>query len=145
MPDNFRQETVIQALVRMQIEPYYTDYVQYRSKTIKQIKTEHSGFDINDLAYVLRTQESFLELSKYLLSDVAYSWAISDAPVGTEVQEIAYSVSSEAFDLIHYNIENKEVQKMIGNGYIEDYTPFLKPLYDWMQKNYGKYQIKRIW
>jgi hypothetical protein len=34
---------------------------------------------------------------------------------------------------------------MIGKEDIEDYTPYLKPLYDWMQKNYGKYKIRRIW
>ena len=143
-PENFRRETVIEALARMRVEPYYSDYVKKRTLTMEQIKDDKwLDFSLEDFVYVLGTQESFLELSNYLLSNKPYSTIVIDYEDHPEHRH--YPVSDNAFILIRDNIENEEVQKMLGNGYIEDRTPYLKPLYEWMQKNYGKYKIKRIW
>ena len=141
-PDNFERKTVIAALVRMRIEPYYSDYVKSRTRTLEQVKAEHPGFEIDELVDVLRTQESFLELSKYLLSDVAYKWAPREIP---PYGSIPYPMYQGAFGLIRDNIKNEDIQQLIGGIRIQDASTVVVPLYDWMQKNYGKYKIKRIW
>jgi hypothetical protein len=142
-PDNFNQEVVIEALARMRVEPYYNGYVKSRMpRTLEQVNKERPGFDIEDFVYVIGTQEAFLELSKYLLSDVPYRIEIADN------QESSYStsfpISNDAFYLIQDHIENEDLQDMIKGK--SPYTPgVFKQTYDWMQKNYGKYKIRRIW
>ena len=143
--EDYQKEKIIEALTRMRVEPYYSDYVKKRTLTMEQIKDEDKWLDfkIEDFVNVLGTQEAFLELSNYLLSNKPYSTIVIDYEDHPEHRH--YPVSDNAFILIRDNIENREVQEMIGKKSIEDYTPYLKPLYDWMQKNYGKYKIKRIW
>jgi hypothetical protein len=143
--EDSQKETVIEALVRMHVEPYYSDYVKKRTLTMEQIKDENEWleFKLDDFVDVLGTQEAFLELSKYLLSNKPYSTIVIDYKDHTEYRHSP--ASDYAYMLIRDNIENQEVQEMIGKESIEDYAPFLKPLYDWMQKNYGKYKIRRIW
>jgi hypothetical protein len=138
-PDNFQKEKVLESLVRMRVEPYYSEYVKLRIRTIEQIKKESPDFDIDELAYVIRTQESFLELSKYLLSNCPYSWMSSESGY------IPIPVKVEAFDLIRINIKNKELKKLINNKNVQDNPEIIISTYDWMQKNYGKYEIKRLW
>jgi hypothetical protein len=140
-PDNFQQKKVLEALVRMRVEPYYSDYVKKRTLTMEQIIDEKKWFDfeIDNFVYVLGTQEAFLELSKYLLSDCPYSW------FSGEDGYTSIPVKAEAFDLICRNIENKELKELINNKNIYDDTTITLSLYNWMQKNYGKYKIKRIW
>ncbi|MDR1203353.1 MAG: hypothetical protein LBL58_17225 [Tannerellaceae bacterium] len=142
-PDNFNREVVIEALARMRAEPYYSEYVKFRMpRTLEQIKQDYPGFEIDELVYVIGTQEAFLELSKYLLSDVPYAVDMAD------YQEGSYStrspISDDAFFLIRNHMENEDLQELMKNKDSED-PIVLKQTYDWMQKNYGKYKIKRIW
>jgi hypothetical protein len=134
---------VIEALARMRAEPYYSEYVRFRMpRTLEQIKQDYPGFEIDELVYVIGTQEAFLELSKYLLSDVPYAVDIAD------YQEGSYStrspISDDAFFLIRNHMENEYLQELMKNKDSED-PIVLKQTYDWMQKNYGKYKIRRIW
>jgi len=142
--DNFQQEKVLEALARMRVEPYYSDYIKKRTLSEEQIMDEKNwlDFDIDDFVYVLGTQEAFLELSKYLLSNKPYQMEIIDY---ADHSETHYNpISLGAFYLIRDNIENKDIQAIIGPNR-EDVEILLKPLYDWMQKNYGNYKIRRIW
>jgi hypothetical protein len=142
-PNNFQREKVIEALVRMKVEPYYTEYVQKRTRTIDSIKKKKPDFDIEELVYVIRTQKSFLELSKYLISDVAYNYIAIDLEEGSYYKP--NPMYNKAFDWISINLENKDLKGMIGNKYPSENPEIVKPVYDWMQKNYGKYQLKKIW
>ena len=143
-PDNFNRKVVIEALARMRVDPYYSEYVKFRMpRTVDRIKQERPGFKIEELVDVIGTQEAFLELSKYLLSNVPYKIAIADSQ--DENYSISYPISNDAFILIRDNLENKDVQDMIRDKYADDNPELIMPLYDWMQKNYGKYKIKRIW
>ena len=139
------QKTVLTALVRMRVEPYYTDYVKHRTLTPEQIEDEKwLDFKLDDFVFVLRTQEAFLELSKYLLSNKPNSIVIADSEDYSE--SVIYPASYDAFSLIRSNIGNKELQEIIEKGENSHSNPsVLKRIYDWMQKNYGKYKIKRIW
>lgn len=144
-PEDFVKETVIEALARMRVEPYYSDYVKQRTRTLEQIKKRKPDFPIKDLVYVIGTQESFLELSKYLLSDCPYTITIiDDRTAGTS--NAAYTpISYEAFYLIKDNIKNEDLQKIINKNHISDVPEMATQLYNWMQKNYGNYKIRRIW
>ncbi|GHT29041.1 hypothetical protein FACS189432_07810 [Bacteroidia bacterium] len=145
-PDNFERETVLEALARMRVEPYYSEYVKFRMpRTIEQIKNESPGFKIDDFVYVLGTQEAFLELSKYLLSDYMYSIDMASAAPEIETQMHITPMSMGALNLIYNNIENKDLQAIFPDRYIYSHPELAQPVYDWMQKNYGKYKIKRLW
>jgi hypothetical protein len=142
-PDNFRKVVVIEALVRMHVEPYYSDYVKFRiGRSLEQIKNEELNFEIEELADVIRTQEAFLEISKYLLSDVPCTWLMVDDYVNGP-QRIPRPVHREAFYLIRDNLENEDLKEMFKN---KGPNPELNMrIYEWMQKNYGKYKIRWIW
>jgi hypothetical protein len=142
-PNDFQREKVIEALARMKVEPYYTEYVQKRTRTIDSIKKKKPDFDIEELVYVIGTQESFLELSEYLLSDVAYNYVVIDLEEGAYYKP--NPMYNKAFDWISINLENNDLKDMIGNKYPSENPEIVKPVYDWMQKNYGKYKIKHLW
>jgi hypothetical protein len=142
-PDNFSQGVVLEALARMRVEPYYSEYVKFRMpRTLERIKQDYPGFSIDELVYVIGTQEAFLELAKYLLSDVPYAVDIADEQ--DDSYSTSFPIANDAFYLVQKNIENEDLQEVIKNKSPYD-TPILKQTYDWMQKNYGKYKIKRIW
>lgn len=142
--EDHQRERVLTALVRMRVEPYYSDYVKKRTMTTKQIMDENwLGFSIDDFVYVLGTQEAFLELSKYLLSNKPYTIISDDSDV--ESYKSIYPVSDSAFVLIKYNILNKELQRIIEPYNDNNAEAYYKPVYDWMQENYGKYKIRIIW
>jgi len=90
----------------------------------------------------LPSQESFLELSKYLFSDAPYDF--DDFADTSVVSQLFFQ---HAFDLISENIENKDLKKLTKG--ISPWNPVVKTIskeiYDWMQANYGKYKIKRAW
>jgi hypothetical protein len=137
--DTHQNQVITEALVRMRVEPYFGEYVKSRTRTIEQIKNERPRFNIEEFVYLWGTQEAFLELSKYLLSNVPWQYEASDQGV--------YPVSSvfgEAFELIQYYIINADLQEMLKD---KDHrsVEMRIPLYDWMQKNYGNYEIRRIW
>ena len=138
-PERFKKEVVLEALARMKIEPYYSQYFKERTRSMDEIKKERPDFQVEDLADIIRTQESFREVSKYLLSDVPYIIDISN--IGS-----TYSlISTKAYWLLKDNLENEDLQKLLAPyGAYED-KDVLQKTYDWMQKNYGKYEIKRVW
>jgi hypothetical protein len=139
-PQNFERKVVIEALVRMRVEPYYSDYVKHRTRTIEQIKSERPRFRIVDFIYVLGTQEAYLELSKYLLSDYPESYESAD-----DKTYVSMTMSEKAFSLIRDHIENEDIQAVIKNKNAYDNPELVMPLYNWMQANYGKYKIRRLW
>ncbi|MDR2868133.1 MAG: hypothetical protein LBV46_01155 [Bacteroidales bacterium] len=141
-PNNFREEVVLEALARIQVEPYYSDYVKFRTRTMAQIKNEEPGFDIADFVYVLGTQEAYLELSKYLLSDYPYNFTVVDYFDTEESFQIPNPMSKQAFYFIEDYILNEDLQSLRKNlPHTDDFTP----IYNWMQANYGKYKIRKIW
>jgi len=137
-PKNFKREVVLEALARMKVEPYYTQYFEKRTRSLDEIKRERPNFRVEELVEVLRTQESFRELSKYLLSDVPYTIEIS------EEGGVSFPISNDAYWLIKDNIENEDLQELVLYG-VRKSKENRQQVYDWMQKNYGKYKIRRIW
>ena len=142
---DYQKEALLEALVRMRVEPYYSNYVKKRTLTATQIKEEKwLDFSLNDFVSVLGTQKAYLELSKYLLSNKPYNIIEIDyddrAP-----ESFITPVSQDAFYLIRDHIKNKDLQKLIAGKDVYYNPELAKPVYDWMQKNYGKYEIKRIW
>ncbi|MDR0604845.1 MAG: hypothetical protein LBG80_11130 [Bacteroidales bacterium] len=142
--EDYQKEKIIEALARMRVEPYYTDYVKHRTLTPEQIRDEKwLDFKLEDFVYVLGTQEAYLELSKYLLSNKPNTIVIEDAEDHPE--STIYPVSDEAFYLVRANVKNNDLQEIMkGEDSVSD-PKVLRQTYDWMQKNYGKYKIKRIW
>jgi hypothetical protein len=138
------EEKTITALFRLKIEPYYSSYIKKRTRTIKEIQNEAPNFEIEDLVYIIGTQKSFLELSKYLLSDYQESFSVIDYKDHSDY--IPSPIWYKALILIQENIENSSLQKIIEN--VSDWRTNKQvkdSVYDWMQKNYGKYKIRRIW
>jgi len=141
--EDYQKEKVLTALVRLRAEPYYTNYVKQRMpRTIEQIQNESPKFRIDDLVYVIGTQESFRELSKYLLSEYPEAWDMIDLPDG--VKRIPSPMWSKALAFIHDYILNKNLQEIVNvpQWSKKELTIIV---YDWMQKNYGKYIIRRDW
>ena len=138
-PERFKREVVLEALARMKVEPYYSQYFKERTRSLDEIKKERPDFPIEELVEVIRTQESFLELSKYLLSDVPYNITIGEFTTYYSI------ISGDACCFIRDNIENEELQKMIPEYDACQDENVRRKVYDWMQKNYGKYEIKRVW
>ena len=132
------------ALVRLRVEPYYSDYLKKRMLTNEPIMDDNwLDFSLDDFVYVIGTQEAFLELSKYLLSNKPDVVTVIDYDDHTEYHNSP--VSQTAFNLIGDYIDNKDLQEMIGGKSSSKNPELIKPIYDWMQENYGRYQIKRIW
>jgi hypothetical protein len=141
---NFKREIVIDALVRISAEPYYSNYINDRSLSMAQILDEtRLNFGLGDFVFVLRTQDSFRELSKYLLSGKPYMTDIIDCEDHIEFNHTP--VSSYAFSYIRDHIENKDLHKIIKEGRRENDASLLISIYEWMQKNYGKYEIRKLW
>ncbi|MDR1974252.1 MAG: hypothetical protein LBQ31_06210 [Bacteroidales bacterium] len=167
-PRMFNKEIVVEALVRMKVEPYYTQYIKERTRTLDEIKQERPNFRIEKFVNVVRTQESFREISKYLLSDVPYRIQMEDSynstpppATDTSFKDIpleftknhtptsrSFPISNDAYYLIKDNIENEDLQKITPDlGEIDESArkQIYQQVYDWMQKNYGKYRIRKIW
>jgi hypothetical protein len=124
------------ALVRLKIEPYHSDYLNSITRSIEEIKKMNLVGDIETFSETLHSQESFRELSKYLHSSAPTMLTGDDELLGK-----AYV---DAYRNIKKYIENKELQKIINKPDFDLEKDRFK-IYDWMQKNYGKYEIKRIW
>lgn len=143
--DNFRRNIVIEALARMKVEPYHSNLLKEYTLPIDKII---SGYGYNYFVFidVLRSQESFLELSKYLKSNVPCMIVADDESSFHHGDELKFCVMRA----IYNNLENKDLKKLIGDGSKKLYMPYditpewdakLDILYDWMQKNYGKYEF----
>lgn len=141
---NFTREWVLEALVRMKVEPYYTNYfnaIPQEQNEIGSLRWFVIGEKMDDLANLLRSQESFLKLSKYLFCTITveYTSGLDKDFPGAEANEYAAR-------LICRDILNEDLQKTFCNRKNQlnraiDY----EKLYEWMQANYGNYQIRRIW
>jgi hypothetical protein len=55
------------------------------------------------------------------------------------------TMSEKAFSLIRDHIENEDIQAVIKNKNAYTNPELVMPLYNWMQANYGKYKIRRLW
>jgi len=96
-------------------------------------------FALEDFVNILGTQQAFLELSRFLLSNKPYIEEVSN--VGSHF----VTVSEITFSLIRDNIRNEDLQEMMGRlGWRID-PDMKRPVYEWMQANYGNYEIRRIW
>jgi hypothetical protein len=130
------------ALARMQAEPYYSDYLKKSTFPLEEIKKKEFVVMIDFLSNGLHTQEAYLELSKYLhSSSPTRAYYSEDEHGGIRQAGKAYE---DAFKEIQNNIENKDLQIIIHAPDFDLEKDRFK-IYDWMQKNQGKYKIKRIW
>ena len=128
------------ALIKMKIEPYRTDLLKQYTRPLEDIKRHTSkdmaGF-LGSLAYFGDNQDYLLELSKYLWSSA--STYISSA---FGFSGVAYE---EAFTCLVRLIQNEDFKQLVGNPKTFDIDNRRFEVYDWMQANYGKYEIKYIW
>jgi hypothetical protein len=134
-PDLLEQR-VTNAFIRMKIEPYFSECLKSNTRSLEEIKEKEMAPDIAMFAEFLHSQESFCELSKYLLSS-AYTMYTSEGPGG-----VAYET---AFQYIMEYIENEDLWEITGNPVIFNIKEGRFRIYEWMQENYGKYIIKRLW
>lgn len=122
------------ALIQMKIEPYYSDFFKSKIHSIEELKREKL-VDIETFSIILHDQESFLELSKYLHCS-AYTNLSSEGPYGTAYVDACREIKKY--------IKNKELQDILNSPDFDLERDRFK-IYDWMQENYGKYEIKRLW
>jgi hypothetical protein len=134
-PDYLKQR-VTNAFIQMKMEPYLSECLKSNTYSLDEIKEKKMAPDIAMFAEFLHSQESFRELSKYLLSS-AYTMYTSEGPAG-----VAYET---AFRYIMKYIENEDLWEIIGNPSTFDIKEGRFKIYEWMQENYGKYKIKRLW
>lgn len=145
--DDYERSAIYDALIRMKVEPYYTTCLKENSRSGKEI-AGGKGVFFYIFKDLLRSQQSFLELSKYLMSNDDCNMQVSgDYPQKREHgDEVKYCV----FVLIYNNLDNEDLKILVGNGVdkiqiTEKVSPevdaALVKMYVWMQKNYGKYKI----
>lgn len=140
-PHKFQRQDVINALIRMRVEPYFSEYIEKNTFTLEEIK-KGSYTDIAVMIDVWRTQEAFLELSKYLYSDVTHSVIMSDR--GKHDFHITYAM--EARTLLQNNLLNEDLHQLLNQLDLNKHQKeIIELIYEWMQNNYGNYEIKRIW
>jgi hypothetical protein len=131
-----------EVLVRMQVEPYCSNYLKKVSKPLEEVKKMDFVNVIDFLSGTLNNQDSFKELSKYLHSSAPTRAYFSEDEHGGIRQ--AGKAYEDVFKEIQNNIENKDLQTIIHAPDFDLEKDRFK-IYDWMQKNQGKYKIKRIW
>jgi hypothetical protein len=134
-PDYLKQ-CVIDAFIQMKIEPYLSECLKSNTHSLEEIKKKEIVPGLGIFAEFLHSQESFRELSKYLLSS-AYTMYTSEGPAG-----VAYET---AFRYFMEYIENEGLWEITGNPDTFDIKEGRFKIYEWMQENYGKYKIKRLW
>ncbi|GHT29627.1 hypothetical protein AGMMS49574_06910 [Bacteroidia bacterium] len=135
-PDRIKARAT-RALANMEVEPYYSNLLKSYSFSLEEIQKMHIVDYIDIFTEILHSQESFLELSKYLLYTTPTFVSSEFGPDG--------NVSFNAYRLITQYIENKDLLEIIGDPSTFDLNEGKFKIYDWMQKNYGKYEIKRLW
>jgi hypothetical protein len=133
---NYLKQCVTYTFVQMKIEPYYSNYINSNTHSLEEIKKKQHITYLSIFAELLHSQESFRELSKYLLSS-AYTMYTSEGPTG-----VAYET---AFRYIMEYIKNEDLREITGNPDTFDIKEGRFKIYEWMQENYGKYKIKRLW
>lgn len=146
-PNNFRREVVIKALARMKVEPYYTNLLKNNIHTLSEVI---SGISIDYTIFtdVLRSQESFLELSKYMKSNIPC--IVTSESTEEELKRHGNEFKFCILQIIYNNLDNADMKTLVWNGADKIYVPYditpewdaaVDKLYNWMQKNYGKYKI----
>jgi hypothetical protein len=125
-----------ETLARLKIEPYYSDFLKSVTLSLEEIKELEFGGYIEPLSRILRSQEAFLEISKYLHSSAATTL--------TGDGELLGKAYGDAYRKIREYIKNKDLWDIMNKPDFNLETDRFE-IYDWMQKNYGKYEIKRIW
>jgi hypothetical protein len=126
----------------MKIEPYYSDYLKAHSHSLQEIKEMKFAIEIGTLSVLLYSQESFLELSKYLHSSAfTGGWY---PPGSNGILQYNGKAYENAIGEIKKYIENKDLWEIINKPAFDAAKDRFE-IYDWMQKNYGKYQLKKIW
>jgi len=126
------------SLFSMRVEPYYSNVLKSLIYSLDEVRKMEFAGPLYALAEILNNQDSFRELSKYMFSD---------APTGA-TSEYGFQGHAyyDAFKYIKKFIENEDLQKMISaKDFNIDIEKNRQKVYDWMQKNYGKYKIKRAW
>jgi uncharacterized protein YqfB (UPF0267 family) len=126
---------ITDALVRMKVEPYRTDLLKKLTQPLDTIKKQNFTGSLGYLSSFADNPDYLLEISKYLYSE-ANTMYTSEGPEGT-----AYK---DAYRKITEHIENKGLQDIINSPDFNLEKDRFK-IYEWMQKNYGKYEIKRLW
>lgn len=144
---NYQKRKVLEALARMGVEPYYSDLLKEETLTKEEVE---SGVDIDSDFFlkVIRTQEGFLAYAEMLKSNrkCAIIPGYSKRSYGDELK---FCVLED----IYYNLENKDMREYIAGGTTEwwrvvpnplplDWVEKVDWLYNWMQENYGKYEIR---
>ena len=124
------------ALVRMKVEPYYSEFMEENTFSMEEIKEMDFVTHLDNYVYVLRSQASFRQLSKFLHSDAYVDESSRTGFFGNAFED--------ALALIRRNIENEDLQQMINDPSFDRERDILR-VYEWMQENYGNYIIRRVW
>ena len=120
------------SLVQMRVEPYYTHFFKIWGCPTNDYCIDYLD---NDPIILFHNQDIFLIIANGLLSTDAVN-------ITSEFnQGMAYE---SAFSDISRYIENESLLKIINNPKFNLSKDRIR-IYDWMQKNYGKYKIRRIW
>jgi hypothetical protein len=122
-------------LVRMKVEPYRTDLLKELTQPLDTVKKQDFTGKPDYLSIFADNPDYLLELSKYLHSD-ANTMITSEGFDGTAYED--------AYITIKKYIKNKSLWDIINQPDF-DLEKDRFTIYDWMQKNYGKYEIKRLW
>jgi len=134
--ERFEKERIINALyislVQMRVEPYYTHFFKKWGCPTDDYCIVYFYYD--DIV-LFHNQEIFLIIANGLLSTDKVN-ITGDGDYGLQYQN-SYR------DIVEY-IENESLWKIINNPKFNLEKDRFK-IYDWMQKNYGKYKIKRAW
>lgn len=135
-------DEAIEALARMRVEPYRTDYLKKYTQPLEEIKKQTEKDYAGRVGAVIvmigsNDQDYLLEVSKYLWSSGFIGMTGDGRTSG-----IAYH---EAFNAIVRHIENEDFKELVGNPRTFDVKNRRYEVYNWMQRNYGKYKMKRIW
>jgi len=134
--ERIEKERIINALyissVQMRVEPYYTHFFEKWGCPTDDYCIVYFYYHPIDL---FRNQEIFSITANSLLSTDKVNIT------GDGDYRLAYEDAYK--DIVQY-IENDSLWKIINNHGFNLKKDRFK-IYDWMKKNYGKYQIKRIW
>lgn len=129
------------ALVRHKVEPYYSMFIQdnrYDEKKDAEALIEK----LYKLFQYAPCQETMLLAKDFLMSDRFYVLTTAD---GTDPYD--WYVRDEAFNLLRLHLTNNDfIQIYEGFGNLNHITKEeSQQLINWLNANYGKYEIRRFW
>ena len=143
------------SLVQMRVEPYFSAFMNRLILPLDAIKSgQVSEFNLNivdcrwgNCLPGLIFSEIFLELSKYLFSTYCYI----NMPLGNDTRtKPDRCLFQDTYQVIRYHILNEDLQKIMAEYPELPFNPeksieIRQRVFDWMQGNYGNYEIRRIW